>query len=858
MVPFGLLTASLVWMAVRGVEADQATRRGWRRIALALFAWVAAAVLWELSGRKTVSWADPIQMFFYPLVLWGVLGLPTTPLDRHARVRFWLDAGVVVLSGAAGIWYFVVWPTFSYSQPNLLAAVVNNLYPVGDLVLLFAVSVILLRHPVRASRRSMLWLAAGLLFRFAGDNMIWWQTIAGTYAPGGVTDLTWMTAAWLLAAGACVWKRGPRADDQERSSRFAALEAPASLAPYASVALLYAFLLQIIGSAWGARAGGVLVAAMGVTGLVLTRQFLATRDHARLQRENAARESEARFRSLVQQSSDVIAVIDAQGIVQYVSPSVARILSREPQSLVGEPLVSLVFPDEQEHFAVALEKSAGTADATEPVLLRFLQDGGAWRTMETSFTDLRDDPTVTGIVVTARDVTDRASLQAQLLHQAYHDPLTGLANRALFHNRVSHAMTRYARTQERIAVLFLDLDDFKTVNDSLGHAVGDRLLVAVAQRLLNATRGCDTVARLGGDEFAVLLEHAEHAEDAAVVADRIVHALDTPFPVAGTEVRIGASVGIARPEAHDGPDEILRNADVAMYRAKGGGKGRWALFAPEMHAALVDRVELEADLRRALLGAPDKEFHLLFQPIVRLDDASVAGLEALVRWNHPQRGTVHPGAFIPIAEASGLIVGLGSWVLHEACRCAAAWQRARRATDPSAPQPTITVNLSGRQLHDRGLVEDVRTALGSSGLDASSLVLEITESVLMHDTETNLATLHTLKALGVRLAIDDFGTGYSSLSYLQRFPIDILKIDKAFVDGVARGGSDAALARTIVALGKMLELRCVAEGIEDEDQRRHLLSIGCEYGQGFLFSRPVTPEAVSVLVGLPPELAAAG
>ena len=440
----------------------------------------------------------------------------------------------------------------------------------------------------------------------------------------------------------------------------------------------------------------------------------------------------------------------------------------------------------------------------------------------------------------------RRRIEVALGRQALRDPLTGLANRALFRDRAAHALARVARdgtpAGTYVAVLFLDLDNFKTVNDSLGHHAGDRLLRAVADRLLNATRGCDTGARLGGDEFAVLLENARGAVEAHTVAERIAHALQAPVPVgedgsaaAGREARVGVSVGIAFAEPGVEVDALLRNADLAMYRAKAEGKGRHAVFDPALVAAAADRLQLENDLARALAGDPEGgEFALVYQPIVRLTTGEVTGAEALVRWRHPARGLVGPVQFIPLAEASGQIVPLGRWVLDEACRTAAAWPLGA----DGAPVG-VTVNVSGRQLVHPDLRAHVAGALERAGLDPARLTLEITESVLMHDTDAALAVLRALKALGVHLAVDDFGTGYSSLRYLQQFPVDVLKIDKSFVDGVARGPQEAALARTIVALGETLGLRTVAEGVEEEAQRVKLLEMGCAFGQGYLFARPL-------------------
>jgi diguanylate cyclase (GGDEF)-like protein len=429
------------------------------------------------------------------------------------------------------------------------------------------------------------------------------------------------------------------------------------------------------------------------------------------------------------------------------------------------------------------------------------------------------------------------ALEERLVHDSLHDPLTGLANRVLFRQRVEHALTRAARG-DRVAVLFLDLDNFKAVNDSLGHAEGDTLLEGVSARLRQATRGCDTAARLGGDEFGVLLEGLAHEIDALVVVDRITTALRRPIRLQGREVLVGASIGVAHVEIGQSVDEVLRNADLAMYRAKAAGRGGHVVFEPGMHAAVVERIELEADLRQAL---DRNEFRLLYQPIVELDSGKMIGVEALIRWEHPTRGLMSPMTFIPIAEETGLIVPIGRWLLLEACRQARDWQG--DIVDGSAP--TLSVNISGRQLIEASLAADVADALATSGLEPESLILEITESVLMQDTDTTLETMHQLKALGVRLAIDDFGTGYSSLSYLQRFPIDVLKIDKAFIDGVARGGSDAVLARTIVTLAGMLDLSTVAEGVERADQRTHLVALGCARGQGFLFDRPLAAEDVS-------------
>ena len=839
MLPLATLLTIVIWQAPhRGLPL--AVRRAWGHIAVAVAAWVTAGVVWELTGRPPLSGADALNILFFPLALAGVLSYPAERDDGAARMRFWLDAGVVMLSGAAGIWYFVVWPMVGRSAQDAIATLINGLYPVGDLVLLFAACIALYRRTDTATRRALAWLAGGLICRFVGDLTYGRDGFSGEYVAGGFTDLAWLTAVWALAVGATVQARAGAEPDAAREPAVDGGQR-VNLLPYVSVAGAFGFLLLVQREHWSTRVGGVLIFVAAVTTLVLLRQFLATRENVRLLGERATRDSEARFRAVVQHASDIITVVDAGGRVRYASPAIERVLQLDPARVVGAPLVEQVHPDDVPHAAESLALAATRPGSTGPVSLRLRRDDGAWRTMDCVMTNLLHEPTVAGLVVTARDVTERAELEARLAHQAFHDPLTGLANRTLLRDRVRHSLARQERRPDRVAVLFLDLDDFKTVNDSLGHAAGDRLLCTVAERLLNATRGCDTVARLGGDEFAVLLDATRGDEDAIAVAGRVLVALTAPIQLDGAEVAVAASIGIARAGDDDGADELLRNADVAMYRAKQRGKSGYEIFAPEMHAALLDRLALEADLRRALADGTCEEFRVHYQPIVRLAEGRISGMEALVRWQHPRRGLVAPADFIPSAESTGLIVPLGRWVLGEACRQMVRWQE-RGAVAPDGAALTLTVNLSGRQLQHPDLVRDVADALAASGLVPSSLVLEITETVIMRDTEANLATLHALRALGVRLAIDDFGTGYSSLAYLKRFPIDILKIDKAFVDGVGRGGSEAALARTIVALGDTLALRCVAEGIEMDEQREHLQSIGCEFGQGYLFARPLAPE----------------
>jgi diguanylate cyclase (GGDEF)-like protein/PAS domain S-box-containing protein len=554
----------------------------------------------------------------------------------------------------------------------------------------------------------------------------------------------------------------------------------------------------------------------------------------------AGAEQAAQFRSLVHNSSDLITVLGADGTIRYQSPSAERLLGRGAADLVGTALGDLVHPDDQHQVLAVLTKLVENEGATASFECRLRHADGSWRHAQSIGTNLAHDPRVGGLVLNIRDVTERTALEQQLTHQAFHDPLTGLANRALFGDRVDHALARANRQRPTAAVVFLDLDDFKTVNDTLGHAAGNTLLIAVADRLRGVLRPADTAARLGGDEFAVLLEDVHGEQEALAVAERVTYALRDPFALEGHEVSVRASLGVAVAEpAHRQADELLRNADMAMYLAKSNGKGRCERFEPSLHRTLVERFELIGDLRQALERG---QFVVHYQPIVALTTGEITGLEALARWDHPARGIIPPTAFIPLAEETGLIIPIGRWVLEQACQQARQWQQ------QAGRRLSISVNLSVRQFQHPGLVGDVAGALRRANLEPGSLILEITESLLMHDSEATIAKLHELKGLGVRLAIDDFGTGYSSLSYLRRFPVDILKVDKSFVDAVASDPEDSALARAIIKLGHTLHLQTVAEGIEAPEQAGHLRTLQCDLGQGYYFAKPLDADAVSALL----------
>jgi diguanylate cyclase (GGDEF)-like protein/PAS domain S-box-containing protein len=689
----------------------------------------------------------------------------------------------------------------------------------------------------------------------------------------------------------------------------------------------------------------------------------------------ALRENEARFRALVQNTSDLIAVLARDGTVRYVSPAIRRLLGYDPAAVVGTNAFALLHPDDRTHVQAVFDALSEAAAVPHAVEFRLQHHAGLWRAFEAIGTNLLRDPSVGGIVINSRDITERrqaeaalrdsearyravveqaaegiflvdaetqcigesnaacqrllgytaaelrglsltsiiahppASIvanaqrslgvpqltigerryrrkdgtlidvevsatrlaphgrsllcvvmrdiserktyEAQLRHQAFHDALTELPNRALLLDRLEHALTRAARRHDTLAVLLIDLDRFKVINDSLGHAAGDQLLVQVARRLRQCVRAEDTLARLGGDEFILLREELADSGDAVRVAERLAAALSAPFTIAGQEVFVTASIGIAHNTPnHTAADDLLRDADSAMYRAKTGGKARYELFDPSMSAASHARLALETDLRRAIGPGACREFVLHYQPIVKLASGQVAAVEALVRWQHPTRGLVSPAAFIPLAEETGLILPLGRWVLQRACQQARAWRLAA-----PGPQPcTVNVNLSARQFLEGDVAADVAAALAATGLPPACLTLEITESVLMAEVEVTQTKLGALTALGIRLAIDDFGTGYSSLAYLKRFPVETLKVDQTFVAGLGTNAEDTAIVAAVVTLARTLGLAVVAEGVTTAAQADQLRTLGCMFGQGAKFAMPRSADELIAWLATPDQV----
>jgi diguanylate cyclase (GGDEF)-like protein/PAS domain S-box-containing protein len=553
------------------------------------------------------------------------------------------------------------------------------------------------------------------------------------------------------------------------------------------------------------------------------------------------RESEQRFRALVHHASDVFTVIGADAVIRYQSPSIEQVLGYRTEDIIGRSFLDLIDTDDREVARDLFGESRrrpGRPTVGE-VRMRPRGDGQAPRRFEMTATDLLDDPTVRGLVLNYSDVTERVLYEERLAQQAFHDALTGLPNRALFQDRLEHALRQRGQT---VGLLFVDLDHFKVINDSLGHDAGDQLLCEVARRLAGCLRDGDTLARLGGDEFTVLLPDITDPRDAEVVAARIGSRLKPPFELPGQSVFVTASIGIATGVAlQDRFDALLRDADAAMYEAKARGRARHAIFDTTMHTRAVTRLAIETDLRRAI---DNRQLELHYQPIRWLQGNQIVGVEALVRWRRPDGTLVPPGDFIPVAEETGLIRPIGRWVLHEACRQLARW----RAELPQAAGLSMSVNVSARQLQDASIVQDVESAVRETGLDPSSLILELTETAVVENLTTASETLQTLRWMSVQLAMDDFGTGHSSLSSLSRLPLDILKIDQGFVARLDRQAEGRAIVYAITSLATALGLRVTGEGIETPSQLSSLLELDCNHGQGFLLGRPAPPDELAAML----------
>jgi diguanylate cyclase (GGDEF)-like protein/PAS domain S-box-containing protein len=843
----GLLSdapAALASVVVAAATARR-TARGTLRTA-----WIALAVALALYfvgvAIGTVSWlrdhepfpgpADIFFCAFYPVLAAAVLLLIGAAAVRVPWIQLSLDATIFVVGFGAFFWFLVIRPAALHVEVDFLKQALSLAYLGLDCVVLLILGVLVLTGAGNAGGwRVPLLLLSGFATMFLGDILWSLAKVRGYYLPGGFQDVLYLSCYVPVAAAGRAQMRIIAAPARAVSNTSDAL---ARCLPYAAMLAAFLVLVYFARGDIGGPSTVMTMIVFALTLLFMVRQGVVLRGDALLRERRAARMVEERYASLIANASDVIMIVAPDGVLRFVSPACERTLGFKPEEITGRSLPELWVGEDGERVRLFLAEVAATRSGTVgPVELR-IERGARRCVIEGVGSNLTEDPAVQGLALNFRDISERKALEEQLRQLAFHDPLTLLANRNLFRDRVQHALTLAQCGQSSVAVMFLDLDNFKNINDSLGHDAGDCLLQAVAQRIVKTTRSSDTVARLGGDEFAVLLEGIATLTEVGRLADALIDTLDLPFTLEGMEVRVAASIGVAFSTPDTGAEALLSNADIAMYHAKAAGKNRHVTFQPQMQDMLQERLRLEADIGRALV---QQEFFLEYQPIIDLGTKSLLGVEALVRWRHPEDGILLPGRFIQVAEECGQIVKLGRWVLKQACRDVCAWRR----SIAGGSGLRLAVNISGRHLQHGELVDDVAQALRESGFEAGNLVIELTESTTMYNTDANLERFQRLKALGVKLAIDDFGTGYSSLSYLHRFPIDILKIDRSFVSRLTNSDNGPELARAVITLGETLGLDTVAEGIELEPQVAALLALGCVAGQGFLFAKAGTLEELS-------------
>jgi diguanylate cyclase (GGDEF)-like protein/PAS domain S-box-containing protein len=837
-----LAAGACLW---RGLRLQGSLRHSWVLLGASCGAWGVGQAIWTLYetglGREVPfpSWADAGYLAAVPLAVAGLLMMPAASQSMAGLLRIILDGVMVALALFCTSWILVLGPLFAAGGDSLLSTVLSLAYPVGDVVTITMLIFALLRarQGGAAARQPLYLIGLGLTGIALADSGFVYLTSQTSYSSGSLIDIGWFAGFAVLFVAARRPERPVPAAEADHGLRFVS-----SLSvPYTPVVIMATAVLfqHVRGEVLD---GPASFTAMAVLLLIVLRQVLTLRENLALvrnledrveSRTAELRRGEERFRSLVQNSSDAVTIVDPDSTIRYLSPSARRVFGHDHRVLIGTPLAALIGPAHEARFRSLLQESAAHSATTIVGEFHVVDSTGRLRPAEITVTNLIDDPNVGGLVLNTRDIGDQKQLQDELTHQAFHDSLTGLANRALFKDRVEQGLARLRRRRRPLAVFFLDLDCFKAINDSFGHAIGDALLIAVSKRLGDCVRAEDTVARLGGDEFAVLVENLAGEAEVRIVADRVKDAFRDPIVIDGRELVVAASIGIALSQAGaETADDLLRNADLAMYRAKANGGGGARQYVPDMHAGMIERLELESGLRQAMSR---DQLYLVYQPIVDLQTGRLSGAEALLRWQHPTRGLISPADFIPVAETSGMIVPIGEWVLRQACRDARRWDQI-----PGGEQLSVSVNLSGRQLQTSELPSVVPQALLEAGLAPGRLTLEMTESVLIDRNDETLALLHELRRLGVRLAIDDFGTGYSSLSYLHRFPVDVVKIDRSFVERLTGEADETSLVGSIIRIGQGLRVTTVAEGIEDATQLKALQRLGCDHGQGYHFARPMS------------------
>jgi diguanylate cyclase (GGDEF)-like protein/PAS domain S-box-containing protein len=836
-----LLAAALVIRA--GLRIDvRRIRRGWIVVGIAMIVYAVGDGTWawlDIAGGSTTSpsLADAAYVLYYPTIVVALFMFQRASSAKRDTLRLTIDSLIVVIGGGIVVWHTLFRPVLASLDPDPMSAALALGYPIGDLVLLFGVAATALRHPPEIDVRALVALVGGLGLMFVADVGYGQLNLAGSFGYERWPDIIYLSSTLMIAL-AGYFQAHPAASADGRGTT---LSRWLLALPYVALAAGYWVLISLaLGQVTG-ELTEVLYGAVVLTGVVLVRQELVLRDNSRLLAEHARLVSEDRFRALSANASDAVVLVDRAGLVTDATPQVGRVLGIDVAQLVGRPISRLVHADDAGRVQQFIADVAAGRSVPGPLEWRLWDRTGVWRQMETVAANLLDDPSVGQIVLTTRDVRERKTLERQLTQVALHDLLTDLPNRTLFHDRLGQALASASEADRSTTVLSIGLDGFKRVNDSLGHPVGDQVLQEVARRLRASVGAADTCGRLGGDEFGVLLDGDAPARDGMAAAERILAAIREPIDIAGLSTHVTASLGLSTAAPGDADARtLLRRADMARSVARNAGGDRAVVFEPAMHEAVQARFELELELRRAIDQA---EFVLNYQPIVDLQTGDLVGAEALIRWEHPTLGRIAPSVFIPLAEESGLIDEIGTWVLRTACVEVARW-----AQLSPGRVPRVSINLSAHQLADPQLAWTVQAALAHASAAPSWVTLELTESMLMENSSASLERLHAIRALGVQIAIDDFGTGYSSLAYLEQFPITHIKIDRSFVTPLDDPKRGDGVVHAIIEIGRALGLTTVAEGIETRTELRRLRELGCPLGQGYLFSRPLERDAMADLV----------
>ena len=819
-------------------------RLAWALLGASALMWTAGEAAWcffELILKQQVPFPSAADAGFLAAVPLAVAGVAFFPGSHRtaSRLASLLDGAIIAGALLLISWATVLGAVYLAGFDSTLSMLLGLAYPISDIVIA-VMALLLLGRTAGSARLPLLLVVAGLFANLLADSAFAYLTAGNSYGKVQLIDTAWVAGYLLIALGAvrAALSAGPAMEADDRPFGRWTL-----VLPYMPVTI--AALLAVLKNVSGTPDPFLLWDLIIVVGLVMLRQFIVMWDNyslnQRLESQSIAlRESEAHFRSLVQNSGDVVMLADADGVVRFVSTSIDRFFAYTPTEPVGQPFTELLHPSDRAAFAAGLKRALTASALPVTVACRFRHKLGGWTHCEVTITNLLHRSSSQALVLNVRDVTDRKEMEERLAYLGAHDPVTNLPNRIAFRRQVDEALERSAPGRA-IAVLALDIDDFKLVNDALGQRAGDDVLGMIGGRLGKIVSAGDVVARIGADEFAILMKTVLNEDQPVRLAERIFQHFRTPFKVEEREMVMRLSIGIAAQAAlEDTAENLMRNADIALNSAKAHGKGRSERYEPKQHAAISDRMELESDLGHAL---ERRQFVLHYQPAVRLGDGRIMGFEALVRWHHPRRGLLSPGDFLALAEETGSISALQRWVLGQACADGKQWQLSFPGDSPLQ----VSVNISQHGLAEADLVADVTNACTAAAFPPERLVLELTEGATLEGKAT-VSRLLELHERGVSVALDDFGAHAAPLSALRDLPVDIVKLDHSFIARMATSPTDATVARAVIDLGNKLGMITMADGIERADQLAALREMGCLAGQGYYLSRPLPAAGVERLL----------